>query len=171
MPYWVQTVSFLVEPWAYLIEAAELRSQATLVVRGQVSPTELGDFLGSGFAQVAEVAREDGMSIGGPPFARFHPVDDGWDVEAGFPVGGMLLGQAQVKASRLPGGPVLRTVHVGAYTDTERAHQALQDWAEEHDLEPNGDPWEVYLDVVGGTSPHTEVVLPIHEVREERSVP
>lgn len=170
MPYWVQTISFLVEPRAYLIEVAELRSQPTLVVHGQVSPTEVGDFLGSAFAQVADVVRADGMSIGGQPFARFHPVDDSWDVEAGFPVRGGLLGQAQVNASKLPGGPVLRTVHVGAYTDTGRAHQALQDWAEEHELAPAGDSWEVYLDAVGGGSPHTEVVLPVHGIRDERSV-
>lgn len=150
------------KPFEYEIESTTLHEQATLVVRGAVSESELGAFIGGAFAHTGEVAGADGMYVSGPPFARLHPQPDGtFEVEAGFPVSGMLLGQGDVRASRLPGGLALRTTHRGGYAEAAHAHEALHSFAAGHDLAPAGDAWEVYLDPPEVAEPRTVVVLPV----------
>jgi effector-binding domain-containing protein len=155
---------------AYRIEATSLSRQRTLVVRGPVAPIELGGFLGYAFERVEKLIREYGFCAIGAPFARFGSSDDDrWEVEAGYPLRGDFTGRADVEASVLPGGPAVRTVHIGAYTDTEHARRALLEWAEEHSFEPAGDEWEVYLDGPERADPRTEVVLPVRPQREGRT--
>jgi effector-binding domain-containing protein len=152
----------------YAVERTSLPEQHTLVVRSTVSPAEIPAFMGAAFGRVSEVARADGMPISGPPFARVRPEDDGaLTLEAGFPVGGVVLGQGDVKASHLPGGPVLRTTHLGDYAGTSRAYQALADYASEHGLRPAGDAWEVYLSEPDDAVPRTLVILPVRETATE----
>lgn len=146
----------------YAVECTRLPDQRTLVVRDTVATAQIPDFLGAAFALVAEVAREDGIPISGPPFARVHPEgNDTLAFEAGFPVSGVALGQGKVKASHLPGSLVLRTTHVGSYEGTPGAHEALGDFAASHGLEPAGDAWEVYLSEPDVAVPRTTVVLPV----------
>jgi effector-binding domain-containing protein len=145
----------------YRIETVTLHDEPTLVVRGTVDAGGAGTFVGEAFSRVARVAGGDGMHIAGPPFARVHPNDDGTlDVEAGFPVSGVALGQGEVKVSHLPGGSALRTVHRGDYGAARLALEALHAYATEHHLTPTGDAWEVYLDTPDVPQPRTIVVLP-----------
>lgn len=146
---------------AYVVEEVTLPAQHTLVVRGEVAEVDIADFLARAFTEVARVAAGDGMPLNGPPFARVHVEPDGtMDVEAGFPVAGVLLGQGEVKASLLPGGSAVRTLHRGAYERTREAHAALHAYAAAHRLLELGDAWEVYLDDPDVPQPRTMVVLP-----------
>jgi effector-binding domain-containing protein len=150
------------KPSEYLIESATLAEQPALVVRDTIGEREFAAFLAGAFGRVSEVAQSDGMYLSGPPFARLHPEPDGtFGVEAGFPVSGMLLGQGDVKASHLPGGPALRTLHRGGYAEARSAHAVLYAYASRHGLSPAGDAWEVYLDGAEVAEPRTLVVLPI----------
>jgi effector-binding domain-containing protein len=149
-------------PTTYEIESATLQTQPVLVVRGVVTMAQVGEFLGGAFERVSDVARADGIPVSGPPFARLHPEPDGrFAVEAGFPVSGVLLGQGEVRAAHLPGGPALRTTHRGSYERAGDAHEALQEYAAAHGLRPDGDAWEVYLDGPDVRQPRTVVVLPV----------
>lgn len=145
----------------YQVETVTLHDEPTLVLHGTVAGGQVATFMQEAFAHVARVAGSDGMHIAGPPFARVHPEDDGTlEVEAGFPVSGVALGQGDVKVSHLPGGTALRTTHRGAYAQSRLAHEALHAYAAEHHLTPAGDAWEVYLDTPDVPQPRTVVVLP-----------
>ena len=97
------------KPSEYQVEAVRLSEQPALVVRATVGQDQLGSFIGGAFVRVREVAEADGTYVSGPPFARLGQEADGrLLVEAGFPVRGMLLGEGDVKASRLPGGRCCR---------------------------------------------------------------
>jgi len=149
----------------YDVEQVTLQDQPTLVVRDTVDQEGIGPFVGAAFARVAEVAQQDGMYVSGPPFARIRPEPGGtFHLEVGFPVSGMVLGQGDVKASHLPGGPALRTTHHGDYSRSRAAHEALAAYAAEHGLTPAGDAWEVYLDGPDVEVPRTVVVLPTRTV-------
>lgn len=155
---------------AYRVERTTLSDQRTLVVRGTVGAQDIPDFMGRAFARVAEVARQDGIALVGLPFGRFRPSGDGrLDLEAGFPVAGVVLGQGDVKASHLPGGPVLRTTHLGDYSGTPGAHEALHEFAASHGLRPAGDAWEVYLSEPDVPEPKTLVVLPVEPIGSQAS--
>ncbi|GAB3437341.1 hypothetical protein GCM10027517_08700 [Phycicoccus ginsengisoli] len=145
----------------YRIEPVTLHDETTLVVRGTVDEGNAGAFVGAALSRVARVAGADGMHIAGAPFARVHQGEEGvLEVEAGFPVTGVALGQGDVKVSHLPGGPALRTTHRGDYGGVARAVEALHAYAAEHRLTPTGDAWEVYLDTPDVPQPRTVVVLP-----------
>lgn len=145
----------------YQVETVTLHDESTLVLRRTVEAGQVGAFVTEAFSRVARVAGGDGMHTAGAPFARVHPREDGsLDIEAGFPVSGVALGQGEVKVSHLPGGTALRTTHRGDYAQTPLAHQALAAYAAEHHLTPAGDAWEVYLDTPDVPQPRTLVVLP-----------
>ncbi|GAA4716679.1 hypothetical protein GCM10025782_12090 [Pedococcus ginsenosidimutans] len=145
----------------YEVEQVTLQDQPTLVMRRTVDGQGIAPFMGAAFARVAEVAQQDGMFVCGPPFARVRPEPGGEvDLEVGFPVSGMVLGQGDVKASHLPGGPALRTTHRGDYSRSRVAHEALSAYAAQHGMAPAGDAWEVYLDGPDVAEPRTLVVLP-----------
>lgn len=148
-------------PDDYEVEQVTLQDQPTLVVRDTVEEPAIGAFVGAAFARVAQVAGQDGIYLAGPPFARIRPEPDGsFVLEVGFPVSGMVLGQGDVKASHLPGGPALQTLHHGDYAKSREAHAALSAHAARHGLAPAGDAWEVYLDGPDAEEPRTLVVLP-----------
>lgn len=145
----------------YQIETVTLHEQPVLAVHGTVQDSEVGEFVGQAFERVAKVASEDGMHISGAPFARIHPAPEGaLEIEAGFPVTGVGLGQGDVQADHLPGGQALRTLHRGSYAQAQLAHEALHTFASEHAMTPVGDAWEVYLDGPEVAQPRTLVVLP-----------
>lgn len=145
----------------YRVETVTLHDEPTLVVRGTVQAGQAGAFVSDAFSRVARVAGGDGMHIAGAPFARVHQEEDGsLDIEAGFPVSGVALGQGEVKVSHLPAGPALRTTHRGDYGSAHLALEALHAYAAGHHLTPTGDAWEVYLDTPDVPQPRTVVVLP-----------
>ena len=159
------------KPSEYQVEAVRLSEQPTLVVRARVGQDQLGSFIGGAFVRVREVAEADGIYVSGPPFARLGQEADGrLLVEAGFPVSGMLLGQGDVKASHLPGGPALQTIHRGGYAEARNAHQTLHAFAARQGMTPAGDAWEVYLDGPDVAQPRTLVVLPVRQHPDGRSV-
>ena len=146
------------------IRLATLQSQPVAVVRAHVTRDGIAAFLGNAFAEVMTVLREQGITPTGPPFGRYVPDDDGFEVEAGFPVDRPAMSSGQVEPGELPGGTVAFTVHTGAYEDVGAAYTTAVDWLIDNGLVVSGEAWENYLDEPGVPHPRTEVFVPCRSV-------
>jgi len=144
----------------YDVTLADLPEQQTAVVRAQVPHNGIGDFIGGAFGEVMGALARSGQQPSGAPFARYHLIEDGFDVEAGFPVRGAFTDAGRVVGSSLPAGPAARVVHQGAYADVAAAYQAAVRWIAENAMQQNGDAWERYLDEPSVPEPRTEVFVP-----------
>ncbi len=144
----------------YEIHLIDLPRQPAAVVRAQVAPPDLGEFLGNAFEEVLAVAGHQGRAPAGPPFGRYVPNADGFEVTAGFPVDGEVSASGRVTPDALPGGTVATTLHTGAYDAVAAAYEATTAWAADHGLTPSGAPWESYLDDPDVAMPRTQVYLP-----------
>lgn len=147
---------------AYAVELRDLVEQPTAVVCGRLTEAELPAFLGGAFGEVIGVITQQGRIPAGPPFARYKPVDGGFEVEAGFPCSGPISPSGRVEPSTLPGGGAATTRHVGPYEAVGDAYAAVQQWIAEQGLRVAGAPWEQYLDgpEVPPEQTRTDVVFP-----------
>jgi len=145
---------------SYEITVEDRAEQQTAVVRGHAPHDGVGPFIGAAFREVTGALTEVGTHPAGPPFARYRIVDDGFDVEAGFPVPAAVETRGRVDASSLPGGPVASTIHVGSYSGISAAFAAVEAWLDDSAYVVDGDPWETYLDAPGAAEPRTLVCFP-----------
>lgn len=145
--------------------AREVRAeQHVAVVCGRMSAQQLPEFLGGAFQEVMATVAAQGRRVTGMPFGRYVPVgDEGFDVEAGFPVDAAVTAQGRVEPSTLPGGPAASVVHRGSYDTVGAAYELLVRSVTESGAQPAGAPWEYYLDEPGVPEPRTQVVLPYTE--------
>jgi effector-binding domain-containing protein len=149
----------------YEISQVDLVESPTAVVRATLTVAQLGPWLAQAYGAVAAYLSVHGAGPVGMPFARYHPLGgDRFEVEAGFGATREVAGAGQVVASRLPGGPAVKTWHVGPYDALAGAYEAVEAWVREHGGTPAGDPWEIYhSDAVTEPDPaswRTEVVAP-----------
>ena len=144
----------------YQVEAVELQRQQTAVVCGHVTVDEIPAFLGGAFGEIIQTLAAQGLAATGPPFSRYMPAVEGFDVEAGFPASGTVRPQGRVVAGELPGGSVARVLHKGDYAGLAGAYDAATRWASAHGCAPTGPPWESYLDGPEVAEPRTVVCLP-----------
>lgn len=144
----------------YRVELVDRVPQEVAVVRGHVTVAEIPGFLGTAFGEVIQTLSAQGLAPAGPPFGRFVPGGDGFDVEAGFPSTGSVTPAGRVVASELPGGPTAQVMHKGGYGEVAAAYQAAVEWVDEHGYAATAPPWETYLDEPGVAEPRTVVSLP-----------
>jgi effector-binding domain-containing protein len=144
----------------YDVTLAELPEQTTAVVHAQVAHDGIGAFIGSAFGEVMGALGRAGEQPVGMPFARYHLTEEGFDVEAGFPVRRPIDAVGRVKSSNLPGGSVARVIHQGPYDEVAGAYQAAVRWIDENGLVQRDDAWEMYLDEPDVAEPRTEVFVP-----------
>lgn len=150
----------------YDVELADLQAQHALVVRGQVAVDGIAAFVGDAFGEVMQAAAAQHLQVGGPPFCRYDMRGgDGWEVEAGFPVRGRPESQGRVEPAMLPGGWAAHTLHTGDYTALGDAYRAVEEWLVHNGYEPDGPPWESYLDPPDVSPPRTQVWFPCRPVR------
>jgi effector-binding domain-containing protein len=142
------------------IESVELPPQPVAVVRGHVSPADLPEFLGRAFEESLTVLIGQGYAPAGPPFARFRPRGDGFDVEAGFPASGGVSASGRVIGAELPGGKAAQVLYRGPYDEVTEAYEAGEKWLAKHRFSASGPPWESYLDEPDVTEPRTLVHFP-----------
>jgi effector-binding domain-containing protein len=150
----------VVEMLTYDVELVDLQPRQVAVVRGHVVVGEIPGFLGAAFGEVIQALSAQGLAPAGPPFGRFVPSGDGFDVEAGFPTTGGVEPAGQVVPGELPGGPAARVMHKGGYGEVAAAYQAAADWVGEHGYVATAPPWETYLDGPEVAEPRTVVCLP-----------
>lgn len=142
----------------YEVSVEQISATPAAVVAGRIPHDEVADFLGRAFGTV--MAAVPGSAVTGPPFARYEVTDDGFSIEAGFPVlPGTQAGDG-VRLIELPGGTAARTMHVGPYDQVVGAYQAIEAWFGENGRRPTGAPWETYFDEPGVERPRTLVTWP-----------
>ncbi|MET0765928.1 MAG: GyrI-like domain-containing protein [Blastococcus sp.] len=134
--------------------------QPAAVVRGHVATAELPEFLFGAYTAVMQALSDQHRPPSGPPFARYHETEDGFDVEAGFPTGSEIASAGGVASAVLPGGTTATALHRGSYDTVGEAYQVLTEWLTAHGYAPAGAPWESYLDEPGVSDPRTVVAFP-----------
>ena len=142
------------------IDLAELAPSPAAVVRGHDGETQIAGFLSAAYAAVLRLLEEQHRAPAGPPFARFTPTADGFDVEAGFPASAPIDRAGHVAPFVLPGGPTVTAVHQGPYENVGETYAAVAEWMTEHGYRPTGETWESYLDGPGAAEPRTLVSSP-----------
>ena len=150
---------------AYEIKLLELPDQATLSMRTTTSVENLPQFFGTVYGSIMQYLGELGENPSGMPFAAYYNLDmQHLDVEAGFPVSHPIAAKGKIKASTIPGGKFISTLHVGPYDKVEPAYAALNDWAKQNGYEPSGVAYEYYLNDPNQNppvEPETEIRLPL----------
>ncbi len=127
-------------------ELVDLPSVPTAVVAAVIAPDELVAFFDRSYGQIATVAAEQGIELGGAAFARYNgPPGERIDLEVGFPVERPVEGSGEVRAGTLPAGRVARVVHRGGFDGLGAAWAGLETWMGEQGLVPGPVLWEVYL--------------------------
>ena len=144
----------------YVIEIVERQREDTAVVTGHVAVDGIGAFVGAAFGDV--MAALGGRVPAGMPFARYAMVDDGFDIEAGFPVAGPIAPSGRVAPGTLPGGTVATVMHVGPYGEVSGAYEALEQWLAANGWTPDEAPWEAYFDGPEVAEPRTLVSWACH---------
>lgn len=152
----------------YEIHLATLQSQPVAVVRAHVGHDKIAEFLQEAFEEVVTTLREQGTQPSGPPFGRYVPGDDGFEVAAGFPVHQPVSAQGRVTPDQLPGGTVAWTVHAGPYEEVGAAYAASAEWLVDNGYVESGGAWESYLDGPDVPRPRTEVFVPCAPVTPHR---
>lgn len=131
---------------SYEPAVVELSEATTAVVREVVDMTELPQFFDRAFTTIVPVLTEQGVSIVGAAFARYHGVPTtSADLEVGFPTDRPVQPTGDVVAGSLPGGRAARVIHHGSYDRLGESWQRLQSWLEQHGHTAGVDIWEVYL--------------------------
>jgi effector-binding domain-containing protein len=127
-------------------ELLELPPQTTAVIRARLPMAELPGLFERAFREVWALLAAQHVEATGPPFG-FYPSMPGElvEVEAGFPVGRRIEPAGDVVPGELPGGRVVKALHVGPYETLPATYGALQRWMAEQGLEPAAGPWEHYL--------------------------
>lgn len=151
---------------AYDIEVRQLEEQPVLSIRQSVPMDGIQDAIGEFLQAVWSRVKAAGQIPAGPPFTRYHAVEDaGVVLEAGLPVSGDLEGEGRIEARVLPGGEAAATDHYGPYEGLPDAGEALEAWARQHDRTPAGPRWEVYWTDPGEVEDpqewRTEVIMPL----------
>ncbi len=136
------------ESMEYEVRVRETAPQEIVSVRGHTSVREMPAFFGAAYRDIFRRLGDTGVRPVGPGFSIYHDPDfreDDVDVEVGVPVSDPVETEGRIVGSRLPGGPIAYTVHVGPYDMIGSAYQALDGWVREHGHEMAGPPREVYL--------------------------
>lgn len=109
---------------------------------------DLSAVLSQAYAEITAVMNANQLGFSGKPMAITRSWDDGeWAFDAAIPVDVDVLGgeTGNVMMGQTYGGKAVKYVQVGSYNQSEASYALLDAYIEEHDLERNGMPWEVYI--------------------------
>jgi effector-binding domain-containing protein len=128
------------------IELTQHREQDTFVVHDRVPTGEIKEFFDRALPAVMAALAAQGAHPVGPPFARYYGMPtETIELEVGFPVSGTASAADGATPGTLPGGPVVRAVHVGPYERLRQTYDEMYLWMQAEGLEPADTMWEVYL--------------------------
>ncbi|HEY7354664.1 MAG TPA: GyrI-like domain-containing protein [Terriglobales bacterium] len=88
--------------------------------------------------------RSDGHNV----FLYHHPEDrqSPMDIDFGVEVTRLFAPSGEVTLAEVPAGKVASAVHIGAYEQLGRAHEAIHAWAAANRVTFAGKSWEIYGD-------------------------
>jgi effector-binding domain-containing protein len=133
------------DPNACSVETVDLVHAAT--VRMTCPADQVSATLASIFPEVIAVVQAQGAEMSGPPFTRYHEIDNDAnkvDIEAGLPLKAAIEASGRVKPCELPEGKVATTWHTGSYHELQKSYDRLAAWMKEQGLTSRGGFWEVY---------------------------
>lgn len=142
------------------IDVTHREEQPAAVVCAHAAVAELPAFLGAAYGEVLTALGAQHVAPAGPPFARYRPSGDGFDVEAGFPAARTVTASGRVQPATLPGGDVATSLHRGDYAGVGEVYRAITEWLPAHGYAVAGAPWESYLDGPEVPEPRTLVSVP-----------
>lgn len=146
---------------AYEISVQQRAAQPAAVIRFSAPAGQAGMFIGPAYGEIGGYLHELNVEHDDTlVYARFLRFEPQMEVEAGFTVAEPVAPRGRVASGELPGGEVVRTVHVGPMATLPTATMALRAWLAENGREADGGPVEVYLDdpqVVPESELRTEV--------------
>jgi len=134
-----------------LIIEVEGAPQKVLGLRRTGSYDEIGPMI----KEIASYIQEKGFTPLGPPAYICHEMtmeavqtaaENGLaDIEVVFPVDDGIEGRDEIQAYDLPGGRMVRIIHMGAYRDSGETYNELFTWLAEKNLSVTGPIREVYM--------------------------
>ena len=146
---------------AYDIEVRRLERRYTAVVRTRCPRDKIADTIGGIFDEVMARINTTGAQPTGGVFGRYEPGMSDVGIEAGFTIAQPIAPAGRVEAGELPGGEAAVTLHVGDYGGVAAAYEAIEAWMRQHEREPAGVPWELYLTPPEVEPQRTEVFFPL----------
>ena len=124
----------------------EVEEVVAAVVAGVVPMGELPTFFDRSFNAIAHAVAEQGRTITGPAYARYHgPLGETADLEVGFPTDAPVSPVGDVRPGGLPAATVARAIHTGSYEQLGTSWGELAQWMSTQGHTPGSDIWEVYL--------------------------
>lgn len=150
----------------YEFTVRDVGPQPIVSIRERHPADQMPAFLGQTFGALFGRLHDLRVPPAGPPFVIYHEFGgDAIDAEVCVPVGRVVTAAIEVASRELPAATVVRTVHVGPYTELGGAYDALTDWIRAHGTEAAGPVRERYLNGPGdGVEPAaylTEIEIPI----------
>ena len=128
------------------IERRELTAQPFLFVQAKVARSEISKAIGDGLGKAFPYALQTGAPIAGRPTARYFTSGPGLiEMQIGVPTAVAALGNGDVQAGELPGGPIAVAVHAGSYDHLGDTYAAMERWMAANGYRPGGAPWESYV--------------------------
>jgi effector-binding domain-containing protein len=128
------------------IKIIETKPEQGLSIREVVPNAQIGQKMGQIFGELMAYFGKSKAIMTGPPFAIYFSFgDQKTDMEVGFPVAGLQMGEGRVKPCTLPGGKVVTATHIGPYEKMVETYTEMQKWMAAKGLKPKKVMWERYL--------------------------
>jgi effector-binding domain-containing protein len=154
----------------YQFTIQEMAPQPIVSIRERHLATDMPWFIGQTFGVLFGRLDELGIRPAAPPFVIYHEFGkDTIDAEVCVPVEAVVVGGDVFEWRELPATTVVRTLHIGPYTELGGAYEAITGWLDMHETRSIGPVRERYLNGPGdGVEPAayaTEVEMPILPAR------
>jgi effector-binding domain-containing protein len=123
-----------------------VESKNAFAVRVVCTMEEIEEAMSGSFNQLMEEMTNTGVQMTGPPFAIWYRWEgDEFEFDHCMPVSELRQTTGEVRGLKTYAGKVISVIHTGHYDSSGHSWMALENYLHEHNLESNGDPWEVYL--------------------------
>jgi effector-binding domain-containing protein len=125
----------------YAIDNRRAEPQLIAVVHRRATLNELSRVVPQACGDSWNLVKKLGLK-GGRNVAVY--LDGEIDMEIGQEVAAPFQSTSELFCSSTPGGEVATAVHIGAYDQLGKAHEAIRQWAAEHNRTFAGPNWEIY---------------------------
>lgn len=130
----------------YKFEFLEKQAQPVLSIRTRSSVNDLPKVLGEAYGKIMQYMGEMSETPTDAPFVAYYNMDmEDLDIEVGFPVSKPIPGNGEVNQSEIPACKQVSCIHIGSYSKSESAYNALIQWVAENGYEAVGTAYEFYL--------------------------
>lgn len=131
-------------------EMTQNESITYLAIRDSVSGDEWANFsakLGENYGQIVAYMNANNIDFAGMPLTQWFTFDEtGTSIyTAGIPVASGTAAGDGMEIVTIPAGSAYKYVHMGAYEETEAAHNAINQYMYSTGNLPTGAPWEIYV--------------------------